>query len=420
MKTLLPFSLCFLLFPSLSNAQTEWIKHSENPIISETPGTWDAIFVAFGTVIQDTVYKMWYTGGLYYPFADAKIGFATSIDGINWDKRPDPVFTRGEAGKFDEGTVAGASVLFDEGVYKMWYFGTRSDFTNNWRIGYATSPDGVNWTRQNDGNAVLDLGAAGEWDDAYVGHFTVIRDDSQLKMWYRGTRSPGASGSIGLATSTDGVTWTKYPENPVLTGTPGTWDATVVNHPNVILNNSTYEMWYGGQGNTGVYNVGYATSSDGVNWTKSASNPVMTVGSTASFDSHGLLKPSVIFENDTYKMWYTGNRSTIWRIGYAVSDLSAVDIELTSGLPEVFSLEPNYPNPFNPSTVIRYSLPVGRSVIIRVYDMIGREVATLVNEYKPAGRYEIQLDASQLPSGAYIYRLVTGEYAETRKMLLIR
>jgi predicted GH43/DUF377 family glycosyl hydrolase len=434
MKKLLQISLFFFLFTSISYSQTEWYKYPDNPIISGTSGTWDAAYVAFSAVIHDTVYKMWYTGGLNYgSFADSKIGYATSIDGINWDKRPEPVLTKGEAGKFDEGTVAGASVIYDEGIYKMWYIGTHSGFTNNWRIGYATSPDGINWTRQNDGNPVLNLGAAGEWDDTYVGHVSVIRDGSQLKMWYRGSRLPGgADGSIGLATSTDGINWTKYDDplttdppyagsDPVLVPTPGRWDSQVVYHPNVILNDSTYEMWYVAMGNMIGQNVGYATSSDGINWDKDTSNPVMEIGSAGSFDDFRLLTPCIILENDIYKMWYTGSDNITWRIGYASTDPSAVSIELESfSVPEVFSLGQNYPNPFNPSTVISYQLPVSTHVTLVVHDILGKDNTILVNEYKPAGRHEVTFDVSHLASGVYIYRLQAGEYVESRKMLYLK
>jgi predicted GH43/DUF377 family glycosyl hydrolase len=230
-------TILFLLFSFSIYSQTEWIKYQENPVISGTSSAWDAAYVAFSTVIHDTVYKMWYTGGLNWNnFADTKIGYAASIDGINWEKHPDPVLTKGASGKFDEGMVAVASVIYDEGLYKMWYIGTHSDVNNNWRIGYATSSDGINWTRQNDGNPVLDLGSAGEWDDHNVGHPTVIRDGPMLKMWFRGSRSSGIIGSIGLATSTDGVSWTKYNDpltttslfansDPVMIGDLSSWDA---------------------------------------------------------------------------------------------------------------------------------------------------------------------------------------------------
>jgi hypothetical protein len=91
-----------------------------------------------------------------------------------------------------------------------------------------------------------------------------------------------------------------------------------------------------------------------------------------------------------------------------------------SSLLNQFTLEQNYPNPFNPKTVISYQLPVSGNVTLKVYDLLGREVATLVDEYRVAGRYEIEFNASELSSGIYFYKLQAGKYAETKKMILLR
>jgi hypothetical protein len=88
--------------------------------------------------------------------------------------------------------------------------------------------------------------------------------------------------------------------------------------------------------------------------------------------------------------------------------------------PIAFSLEQNYPNPFNPSTKIKYSIPNSEFVTLKVYDVLGNEVATLVNEEKSAGSYEVNFNASQLSSGIYFYKLQTGNFAETKKMLLLK
>jgi len=88
--------------------------------------------------------------------------------------------------------------------------------------------------------------------------------------------------------------------------------------------------------------------------------------------------------------------------------------------PEGFYLSQNYPNPFNPSTVISYRLPVIGFVTLKVYDLLSREIATLVNEEKPAGEYEVEFDASKLPSGIYFYQLRAGQYSETKKMILLK
>jgi len=92
----------------------------------------------------------------------------------------------------------------------------------------------------------------------------------------------------------------------------------------------------------------------------------------------------------------------------------------TSQLPLQFSLFQNYPNPFNPSTVISYQLPGISNVDLRVFDLLGREVALLVNEEKPAGRYSVQWDAARFSSGVYFYRLLAGEYTATKKVAVVR
>lgn len=93
-------------------------------------------------------------------------------------------------------------------------------------------------------------------------------------------------------------------------------------------------------------------------------------------------------------------------------------IEISS--PFTFELLQNYPNPFNPSTRISWESPVGSHQIIKVYDVLGNEVKTLVNEYKPAGSYEIECNASGLASGVYYYQLRAGEFMQTKKMILVR
>ncbi len=87
-----------------------------------------------------------------------------------------------------------------------------------------------------------------------------------------------------------------------------------------------------------------------------------------------------------------------------------------------FSLEQNFPNPFNPTTKIEYSIPTGvrNLVTLKVYDILGNEVAKLVDEYKPAGRYEVTFDASKLSSGIYFYKLNAGNFIETKKMILMK
>lgn len=89
-------------------------------------------------------------------------------------------------------------------------------------------------------------------------------------------------------------------------------------------------------------------------------------------------------------------------------------------IPLAYQLEQNYPNPFNPSTTIRYSIPTDQKVLIEVFNILGQKVATLVNDFKYAGNYQIDFNAGHLASGLYIYRINTTSYTETKKMLLLK
>lgn len=96
-------------------------------------------------------------------------------------------------------------------------------------------------------------------------------------------------------------------------------------------------------------------------------------------------------------------------------------VEMTNALiPEEFKLNQNYPNPFNPITTIQYSIPQRSVVSLKVYDILGNEVATLVNEAKNVGIYTVSFNASQLASGIYFYKLQAGDFVQTKKMMLVR
>jgi hypothetical protein len=95
-------------------------------------------------------------------------------------------------------------------------------------------------------------------------------------------------------------------------------------------------------------------------------------------------------------------------------------VEVIIENPKAFDLIQNYPNPFNPSTKIQYQVSNSSRVSLKIYDLIGNEVATLVDEYKPAGNYEIEFSALSLTSGIYFYKLQSGNFVETKKMILLR
>ena len=134
-------------------------------------------------------------------------------------------------------------------------------------------------------------------------------------------------------------------------------------------------------------------------------------GSTTGQQSYSFLDENVIAGKQSYRLKQIDYDGT-YRI------YGPVEVDYTGVL--TYELEQNYPNPFNPVTTIHYQLPADGMVTIKVYDIIGREVKTLVNDFKTKGRYEINFDASGLSSGIYIYQIISGSYKALRKMLLTK
>jgi hypothetical protein len=95
-------------------------------------------------------------------------------------------------------------------------------------------------------------------------------------------------------------------------------------------------------------------------------------------------------------------------------------VAVASRAPQNFSLEQNYPNPFNPTTNIIFKLPAETMVRLTVYTLLGQEVITLVNQRLPAGTYPVPFDSRNLSTGTYFYTLVSGDYAETRRMVVVK
>ena len=96
------------------------------------------------------------------------------------------------------------------------------------------------------------------------------------------------------------------------------------------------------------------------------------------------------------------------------------EVENVTELPTEFSIDQNYPNPFNPVTTINYSIPNTQYTILKIYDITGKEVMTLVNETKPAGRYLVKFDGSNLGSGVYFYKITAGSFSAVKRMFLIK
>jgi hypothetical protein len=99
--------------------------------------------------------------------------------------------------------------------------------------------------------------------------------------------------------------------------------------------------------------------------------------------------------------------------------MTAIDTDKAS-IPSTIRLEQNFPNPFNPNTVINYQVSANNHVTLKVFDLLGREVATLVTQEKPAGNYSVEFNGSNLSSGIYYYQMKAGNFVDTKKMMLVK
>ena len=190
--------------------------------------------------------------------------------------------------------------IYDGGVYHMWYTGSR--LTSSDQIGYATSPDGLH--SANTAAAPCSAGAARKVGRRFGQPADRPQGRSRVEDVVHGFQiGPGSSG-IGYATSPDGVNWTKSASNPVLTGSTG-WEQSTVYRPSVVLRNGMYHMWYSTYGDA----LGYAHSTDGEHWTKSPSNPILQPGSPNAWDGEYVNAPTVLYLDGQYHMWYQGASS---------------------------------------------------------------------------------------------------------------
>lgn len=301
----------------------KWMKDEENPVLEAGAALdWDsgAVF-APGVLADQGSFQMYYTGKVATGTAivPVAIGRATSPNGTGWTKDADnPLVTGGSPGEWDAAGVEDPVALIVDGTYHLWYAGRSAGGSS--QIGHATSPDGVNWTKD-EGNPVLEAGPEGTWDTRGVRPGSVIRVDGEYRMWYTGANVHGTA-QIGYATSDDGTTWAKYAGNPVLQSGNLNWEASGVYRPAVVFDGTTYRMWYTGAGSDGAQGIGFATSSDGVAWDRDAENPVLGTGESGAWDAASVSQSAVIFEpqSSTYHLWYTGQAEDVRQIGHATAN----------------------------------------------------------------------------------------------------
>jgi predicted GH43/DUF377 family glycosyl hydrolase len=200
-------------------------------------------------------YHVWYTG---QTLGRSSIGYAVSTDGVIWTRASgEPVLCAEQ--DWETTAVMCPHVLWDDELrlFRMWYSGGEQFEPD--AIGYATSPDGINWTKR-PGNPVFTVGPSGEWDSCKVTACQVVPQGEWYVMFYIGFRDVHRA-QIGLARSRDGLTdWRRHPANPIISPDPDSWDADACYKPYAIYDEQAdlWRLWYNGRRGS-VEQIGLAT-----------------------------------------------------------------------------------------------------------------------------------------------------------------
>jgi len=422
----------------IDTLRTQWEQYIDNPVVKpDARSRWDAGMAFSPTVImfKDTL-RMWYMGSLTAGFGGIiYIGYAWSLDGITWQQYSKNPILKPRQGQWDYPHLSNPRVMADGDTLRMWYGGGNM-IKAGMRIGYAVSVDGIHWNRY----PTLVIKPKADWNKDGVLPGAVIKEDGIYKMWFSG--GLGTAGyptdsthwSIGYATSSDCIHWILNEDPVLIHGSSTDFDENLAFSACVIRSDVGYDMWYGGHSETAQKDpnkpyatIGYASSPDGITWTKYNKNPVVSPSSISPQWAKGYYTPSVISDGNQFRMWFGGwdGGSGLIAIGYATSVLdtsnySGMEDNLLVRVPKDYKLFQNYPNPFNPSTTISYNIPKEGYVTLKVYSVAGKEVATISDGEQNQGRHNITFDGSNLASGIYFYRLQAGNYAESKKMILLK
>jgi predicted GH43/DUF377 family glycosyl hydrolase len=262
------------------------------------------------------MYYLYTEYGLSSPHLSWHTALYTSTDGLRFTLVSSDLLAPGSTGEYDEWGQADPTVVYDgPGDWKMWF--DALDANNHWRgLGYATSSDGVNWTKH---GQVLSWGDPGTWDSAIIHHPCVVEDGGTYYMFFAGSNGKTPL-YIGGASSPDGINWTKFPNNPLITTgdrSAGAFDADDCRPSTPILVNGVWLMTYWGRNTAALQSkLGVAVSPDLLHWQKAGVlwEPTGDLQHSTSPSYVGPQASRVLFEDGLYKWWFLGkdNSQTYW------------------------------------------------------------------------------------------------------------
>jgi beta-1,2-mannobiose phosphorylase / 1,2-beta-oligomannan phosphorylase len=282
-----------------------WEKSPKNPVLGGDLGTCFDVSV----LKEGDVYRMWFS---WRP--KASIALAESKDGVAWDK---PLIVLGPDKTTGWEDDVNRPVVIKHGeLYQMWYTGQAKGKSC---IGYATSPDGKAWRRRS-GKPVLS--AEEPWEKVAVMCPHVLYDeaDKVYRMWYSGGEQ-GEPNAIGYATSPDGLKWTKREDNPIFKPEPkNDWEKDRVTACQVVRHGDGYVMFYIGFRDEAHAQIGVARSKDGITgWRRHPANPILRPGK-GTWDADAVYKPYALLDGGKWLLWYNGRRGSVEQIGLATHE----------------------------------------------------------------------------------------------------
>ncbi len=292
--------------PSSRTAETSsgWKKFEGNPVLGGEYG------ICFDVAVlrESGVYRMWFS---WRP--KQSIAMVESIDGIHWSEPPKIVLGPCAETQWEDSINRPAIVKCEDG-YRMWYTGqTRG---NSW-IGYATSADGIIWNRRSDKPV---LSADKPWEKVAVmcPHVEWDAETNIYRMWYSGGEQ-NEPNAIGFATSPDGMTWTKHDDNPIFCPDPNIlWEKHKVTACQVEKVDDWFVMFYIGFHDEPHAQIGIARSRDGItNWQRHPDNPIVRPGEN-KWDHDACYKPFAFFDGTQWLLWYNGRHGPVEQIGVVI------------------------------------------------------------------------------------------------------
>jgi len=291
--------------PPPASTHAGWVKRAEGPVLG---GELGSIFDV-NVLREQGTFRLWFSWR-----ARKSLALVESADGIHWGP---PVLVLGpNPASGWEDDINRPAVLKRGETYHLWYTAQARGKSS---LGYATSRDGITWTRQSERPVLV---AEQRWEKVAVMCPHVLWDeDARLyRMWYSGgaQREPDA---IGYATSADGRTWSKDAANPIFQAERANpWEAAKVSGAQVVRLGDAYVMFYIGFADPHHARIGLARSADGVHdWQRHGANPIIAP-TRRGWDGDAVYKPFALYDGTRWLLWYNGRRGKLEQIGLAMHE----------------------------------------------------------------------------------------------------